>query len=394
MSVTTTTADAAFKDIYLDIVKDQVNTRSAAVYNKIKTSTRDIVGVGGTHKVVKLAPYGVNGGVGAGTESGALPSSGGNNYENFKSAIKCLYGVIELTDLSVEASKHDQSSFVNLLKAEMDGLLKHAKHSYGRQIYLDGTGNLTACGNTTTSLTVNVVSTQYLIEGMTIDILTTSTGSAISDGSARRIKNVDRVNNTITLTGTDTVSTSALNHITEQGALDNELTGFGAVFTNSGTLYELSKSTYSWLIPQLDTSIGALSDKKIINYMMDINDYAGGNVDFIAAHPRVYTEYYEYLEATKRSANTLDLQGGFKALSINGQPMVPDRFVSAQTMYLLDTTQWTFHQLLDWAWMENTQGAILRQVAGYAKWTATIRKYAEMICDHPYAQAKLSGITV
>jgi hypothetical protein len=394
MSVTTTTADAALKDIYLDIVRDQVNISSTAVYNKIKVSTKDIQGVGAGHYVIKLAPFGVNGGVGAGTESGALPESGGNNYVNFKSQIKCLYGVIELTDLSIQASKSDRSSFVNLLKAEMDGLLKGAKHSYGRQIYLDGTGNLTACGTTSDSLTVNVDSVQYLVEGMTIDILTTSTGVAITNGTARRIANVDRVNKTITLTGAATVTTTSSMHITEQGALNNELTGFGAVFTDSGSLYGLAKSTYSWLIPQLDASIGDMTDKKIINYMMDIQDYAGGNVDFIPCIPRVYTEYYDYLESTKRNANTLDLKGGFKALSINGVPMTPDKFVEAQSMNLLDTSQWTFHQLLDWAWMEDNNGSVLTQVAGYPKWTATIRKYAELLCDHPYAQAKLSGITI
>jgi len=390
MSVTMSTADAALKNVYLNIVRDQINTETAPVYNKIKTSTRDIQG---GRKVVKLAPFGLNGGSGAGTETGALPTSGGNNYVNFESTLKKLYGVIEISDLAIEASKSDVGAFVNLLKSEMDGILKGCKHSFGRQIYLDGTGKLTFCGITTASTTVNVVSTQYLMEGMIIDILDTN-GAAVANGTQRRILSVDRVNKTITLAGTATVTTAETDFITEQGAYNNELTGFGKIFSSGDTLYGLSRSTYYWMVPQLKTNVGSLSDKKIIVAMMDAKNIAGGKIDFIACNPYVLAEYYDYLEATKRNVNTMELTGGFTAISINGVPLTDDKFIGSGEMYLLDTTQFTFHQLADWDWMQDQNGSVLKQVAGYPKWTATLRKYAEVICDHPGAQVKMSGITI
>lgn len=390
MSVTLTTADAALKNIYLDVVRDQLNLETTAVYNKIKTSTRDIVG---GKNVTKLAPFGVNGGYGAGTETGALPTSGGNKYVNFVSGLKKLYGVIEISDLAIESSKSDVSSFVNLLKAEMEGLMKGAKFSYGRQVYMDGVGKLTATAVTDDSVTVNVASTQYLIEGMIIDIHAAD-NSIVTKGTQRRIAAVDHTNSTITLEGTDKVTTIATGYITEQGSLNNEITGFGAVFASTGSLYGLDRANYPWLIPHLNAAVGAISDKKLIKAMSTVKNRTGAKIDFAVCHPDVIAEYYDYLEATKRSVNTVDLKGGFSAISINGIPVTDDKFVSAASLYMLDTNQWTFHNLADWDWMTDDKGSVLTKVAGYPKYTAVIRKYAELICDHPGAQVLLSGITI
>jgi hypothetical protein len=190
------------------------------------------------------------------------------------------------------------------------------------------------------------------------------------------------------------VTTAGTGFITEQGLYNKELTGLEAIMKSSGTLYELDKADYSWLIPKLYAAVGEISDRKIVQAMLDVKNKAGGVIDFIAAAPDAYLEYYDYLEATKRNVNTLDLQGGFTAISVNKVPMVDDMNVKSAKMELLDTTQFTFHQLADWDWMVDQAGAILKQVPGYAKWTATLRKYAEMICDHPGAQAELSGITI
>lgn len=390
MSVTMQTAEAAFKTVFLDVLRDQINTQTSAIYNKIQSSNRNIEG---GNKVVKLAPFGLNGGFGGAGADQKLPVSGGNNYVQFKSWLKQLFGVIEIDDIAAEASKRDVGAFLNLVNANMGGLLKHAKCSFGRQIYLDGSGKLTNTGVTTDSTTVNVASTQYLIEGMIIDILD-NTGAIITNGAHRRIKSVDRTGNKITLEGTAKVTTAATDFITEQGLYNKELTGLEAIMSPTGTLYELNKSEYTWLIPQLFSNAGDISDRKIIRAINQVKNRAGGKVDFIAAAPDVIEEYYEYLESTKRNVNTTELKGGFTAITINGVPMVDDMNIKSGKMYLLDTTQFTFHQLDDWDWMQDQQGAILKQVPGYAKWTATLRKYAELICDHPAAQAEISGITI
>ena len=75
--ISLTSADNALKDVYLGVVSDQLNTNVNPLLAKIKQTTSDVWG----KNIIKMAPYGVNGGIGAGTETGALPVAGGNNYE-------------------------------------------------------------------------------------------------------------------------------------------------------------------------------------------------------------------------------------------------------------------------------------------------------------------------
>ena len=88
------------------------------------------------------------------------------------------------------------------------------------------------------------------------------------------------------------------------------------------------------------------------------------------------------------------MEGGYTALDFNGVPLVADRFCPKATMYLLNTDCFKLYQLCDWQWLESEDGKILKQVAGKPVYTATLVKYAELICENPSAQAKLAGISI
>lgn len=62
-------------------------------------------------------------------------------------------------------------------------------------------------------------------------------------------------------------------------------------------------------------------------------------------------------------------------------------------MYFLNSKDFKLHQLCDWRWLEGDNGKIIRQNAGSATYTATLVKYADLICDRPMAQFKYSGVT-
>ncbi|MBO5884352.1 MAG: phage major capsid protein, partial [Clostridia bacterium] len=116
------------------------------------------------------------------------------------------------------------------------------------------------------------------------------------------------------------------------------------------------------------------------------------NVNYIACSSQVRRAYQEYLGAFRRNIDVMELSGGYKALTYNGIPVVADRFVEEDTMYLLNTDDFTMHQLCDWKWLEGEDGKVLKQNAGYPTYTATLVKYAELVCDKPNGQAKISGI--
>ena len=161
--VTLQTAENALKTLYLGVVSNQLNTKTNPLFNKIKQTTADVWG----KEVKKLAPVGINGGIGAGDEDGALPTSAQNNYITFTSTLKNLFGTIELSDKAIRASSNSAGAFVNLLNAEMEGLVKASQFNFGRMLYGDGTGilaNFTELGDTANSCYVD--STKNLIEGI------------------------------------------------------------------------------------------------------------------------------------------------------------------------------------------------------------------------------------
>ena len=194
--VTLTSADNALKSYYLGAITQQLNTEANPFLAKIKQSTADVWG----KEVRRLAQYGVNGGVGAGTEEGALPAAGGNNYEQFVTTLKNLYGTVEISDKAVRASENNAGAFVNLLTAEMEGLIRSSSFNFGRMLFGDGSGTLCTVSAAASGTTITVDSVKNVIEGMTVDILT-SAGSAVSGATGRRILSVDRDEKTITLSG-------------------------------------------------------------------------------------------------------------------------------------------------------------------------------------------------
>lgn len=391
--VTMQTFDTALKDIYEEPMRDQINIGSGIFLAKVEQTSKDIEG---GRRVYKIAPYGVNGGTGSGSDTQALPVSGGNLYAPFVSGIKSIRGVIKFTDQVMKASRSSKAAFLSAMESEQDGLLKSARFTYGRQSYLNGTGICTSCGVTNNSVVVNVESTQYLIEGMIIDIVAAQTGVPIQNGTQRRIVAVNRIGDqkSIVLDGTTGVTTTSAHAIVEQGSLNQELTGMEAVFAQSGSLYGLDKSQYPWLVPyRHDLENSAIDDQTIVDTINFVEEYRGSNINLLIANPAVESEYYKYLEATKRSVNTTTLEGGYKSLSVAGRPMVKDRFVKPGCLKLLDTTQWKMHTLDggDWSWLDE-DGKILKWVSGFAMWTAVLIKYCELICDHPGGQAEIVNI--
>ena len=388
--VTLETAEKALKSVYLNVVADQLNVGVNPLLAKIEQTTSDVWG----KEIIKLVPYGINGGIGAGTETGDLPTPAANNYDRFKLELKNLYGTIELSDKAIRASQSNTGAFVNLLNAEMEGLLKASKFNLGRMLYGDGSGTLAVCkAQDAASNVIELDSVRNVMEGMVVDVYSKTAGTVYSDLKGVRIVSVDRVNNTVTVSATVATKIAAGDIMTVQGSKENELTGLGAIFSDKD-LYGLSRAGRSWLSPKEYKNVGSISTAKIQSAIDYIDEVAGSQIDFIVCSYDVRRAYLDYLALTRTNVDYMNLDGGFKALSYNGIPLIADRFVESGTMYLLNSQDFKLHQLCDWRWLEGDNGKVIKQKAGSATYGATLVKYADMICDKPIGQAKLSGITV
>lgn len=390
--VTLTTADSALKEVYLGVVSNQLNTNINPLLARINQTTSDVWG----KEIRKLAPYGINGGIGAGTEDGDLPTSAGNNYAQFVLSLKNLYGKIEISDKAIRASENSQGAFVNLLNDEMEGLVRASAFNFGRMLYGDGTGFLASItGNTTSTLTVDSVIN--LIEGMVVDVVSSS-GSTIKGGI--RITSIDRTNKIVSLSVNDLTADaykSASYKLCVQGSYNNEITGLGKIFQTTGTLYGLDRSSYSWMIPYIKDISSSSNPTDISEVIMqkaidELDENSNSGVDFIVCSAGVKRNYQSYLASYRSNINVMNLEGGYTALSYNGIPLISDRFVPANTMFLLNTKEFNLHQLCDWKWLENEDGRVIKQTPGKPTFQATLVKYADIICNKPSGQAKIVGI--
>ena len=388
-TVTITNAENALKSFYLDVIAHQLNTQSNPLYAMIKRSESCVYG----KEVRKAAVYGVNGGVSAGSEAGELPGATGNNYAQFVSTLKNLYGSIEISDKAIRAGESSSGAFVNLLNAEMDGLLRSAKFNFARMLYGDGSGKLCTVSAAVSGATkVNVDTARNLAVGMVVDFYASASANTPS-AAGITVKGITKAASgyDVDLSAAVTVAKDSI--MVVRGSKDNELTGLEAIFAADGSLYGIQRSGNSWLNAYTAANTGTISDAKIQAAIDAVEETAGSRIDIALCSYGVRRAYAAALENSKRNVNVTELEGGYKAITYAGVPIVADRFVPAGTMYLLASDDFELHQLCDWRWLEGENGSILRQIAGKPVFGATLVKYAELMCTRPCGQARLTGIT-
>lgn len=387
--ISITTAENALRDAYLSAACNQLNTKTNPLFASIKQSSNDVFG----KQIIKAAPIGINGGIGAGSETGALPTNGNTQYKQFKTTLKNLYGSIEISDKAIRASAADAGAFVNLLNYEIDALLAASKFNLGRMMFGDGSGKLgdVSSYNATTGA-VTFASVKNFVEGMIVDCY--NDGTIVSANSGARIDYVDRTNKCIYFTTKPSVTLTDDHSFYVQGSKDNEITGLGAIFSTTGSLYGLTKTDNLWLNPYINSTSTDISDDVIQTAIDTLEENTGSEINFIVCGAATRRAYQSYLSDYKRNVDVMNLEGGHRAISFNGIPVVSDRFAADNAMYLLNTNAFTLHQLCDWEWLTSEGGNILRQKPGYAAYNATLVKYADLICEQPNGQAMFSNISL
>lgn len=380
--ITLSEAENALKNIYLGTMSNLLNTTANPLLAKIEQTQADVYG----NEIRTAVRWGINGGVGAGDEDGELPVASGNKYLQFTSTLKNLYGQISISDKAIRAGREGMGAFTDLLNAEITGLMEASKFNLARMLYGDGTGFLTNISAVTDGV-LTVQDTNNLIEGMLVDVYSTSAGV---DKVAAKIVSVDRTNKKVTLSVTPTVT---VGYLYNQGSKNKEISGIKSIFATSGNLYGVPRSSITSLLPYTKSSTGALDDVKIQEVIDRVENYANCTIDFIAMSQLAKYSYLDFLASYKRNVDYMTTDTGFKAISFGGVPMVFERFVDSGTMYVMDTSTLKLHQLCDWRFLETENGNILRQAQGKPVYTATLVKYCDLICAKPNGLARLTGVT-
>jgi len=97
------------------------------------------------------------------------------------------------------------------------------------------------------------------------------------------------------------------------------------------------------------------------------------------------------LRESRTNIDTNDFSAGFKGFKFNGLPVYCDVKCKAGTMYALNSKDWAMHQLCDWTWFSDDKSGVLKKLDSKAGYSASIIKYADLLCEKPFAQGKAVG---
>ncbi len=383
--VTLQTADNALKTFYLDAVTEQIDSKISPFLASIEKTGAYVTGKG----VSKLVKVGMNGGIGAGTEDGELPKAKANDYITLTSTLKNLYGRIEITDKAIRASANSEGAFVNLLNDEMQSLIKSAKYNFSRMLFGDGSGKIAAY-IAVKDKTITLNSVKGIEEGMYVDVYQDSN---IVRADCKVVA-VDRTAKTITLdceAFTSGELAAGASVVVSGTPLNCEITGFGAIFSDRA-LYGVPR-THTFMKPYRKINVGNISEAVIQKAIDSIEEQGGGKVNLILCSRGVRRALIEHCREKQITLSTTTIGDDPAVMTFNGIPVVADDFCPMGKMYLLNTEHFKLCQLCDWQWMEGEDGKILKQIAGKPVYTATLVKYAELICERPCGQGLLSEIT-
>ena len=374
--ITIANADAALKDYYLDAVSAQLNGEVSPFFNAIAKTSENVFG-----KDVKLAiAKGTMAGVVAGAEDGELPSPRSNRYYGVTLPLKNIYGTIEISDKAMRASGDTSGAFVNLLNAEMEGLVAGAKANFARMLYGDGNGLICTVTSKESDHQLAVNSAKSYFVGLKVKIGATSPIET-------EITAVDVAGKTITVSASLTSATfSGGEKVTIQGAEGNEIIGLAGIFDGT-SLYGYTKSEEAYFSPYVkNVTASQLAESDIVDVIDSLEESNDGKVNMILCSHKVRKSIAALMSASRRIVNTAEIAAGYSSIIINDVPVYADKFCPDDRIYFVNTDDFSLNQLCDWAWLEDEGGRILKQVAGKAAYSATLVKYAELVCKRPCAQ--------
>ena len=383
--ITIENADKALKDYYLDAVTAQLNDGISPFFAAIEKNTSNVFG-----KDVKIAVVrGNSGNVLAGAEDANLPDPYKNRYLDITMPLKNLYGTIEISDKALRASRDTSGAFVNLVNAEMEGLVLSAKQNFQRMLFGDGSGAICKITSKSNDTTYKVDSVKEYYVGMCVDIA--GTGITGSDITGLYITGVNAKNSTVTFSSKIT-STVVGGKIYPHGSMDNEITGLGAIFDGS-TLYGYSKDDEPYFAPYKVDADGSLTEEALTDVIDYMEENFNSNVNMIICSYKTRKKIAALIANERRVVNSTDANTGFGVVTVNNIPVYADKFCPEDRILFLNTEDFCLSQLCDWEWLEDEGGKILKQVPGKAAYCATLVKYAELICKKPCGQAMLYNFT-
>lgn len=320
----------------------------------------------------------------------------------------CGYGIIARwssgnTNTAAATTIYLQKAYRNNA-AEPDGAFGS---TFGAKYFEDhgwvNGADITFTSNKCAAIAIDTGST---VEWTTADRTTSKTQDSVSNPASSQMTNAMiagdffiRISNlsAVTATAAGTLDAAREEMVGLRGIVTNtdlddiafqDGTGGGFSSTYTDPLQGLAVGTYSWWKAQVDAHpSGRYAGQRaltlnLMQTMFDnIEEKAGKDYgpDMILTARPVRREYLDLCQADRRYVNTMELDGGWKAIDYNGVPFTVDNDAIDGEIYFLTLKEFAIFRMSDYDWMDR-DGAILHRISNQDAYDAILYRYAELGC--------------
>ena len=268
MQTFATLGDMLLRRYVVDFI-GQMQQLSTPIYSMLKEDSRFTPSGDGAYFAVRLDGN-ESGGGWRGTDDNSLPSAGNERIKQHRVRPKKYYHVVSFSGLAEAVSRRDgEEAFASAITDAISAAVKRAGANFEvTWLRGDGTGRLTnVSGTVTASTSVTVDDARPFRVGQVLVFLNNTTGLKQAGPVSVTARSVSAgtvtVSSAVTLADDDGVYISGEQ---SEAAAPTEVTALGipAIINNSGTIYNLSRSTYPILQSQVIAASSASLDEALL----------------------------------------------------------------------------------------------------------------------------------
>lgn len=437
------------KRFYEGPLRDILNSVRVAV----RLFNREVQGVSVSGSTMTTAiRYKRNAGIKSVREGTRMPTAGKQGVKQAQFATRWVFGAAQFTGQFISAARNDRGSFINGMDLELNGLGEDAQHSIQRQMYSDGSGRLArVAAVSTTTLTLDApggnigqgLGTQYLGEGDRVSIMksgseskqayTTVPGDWNGDaGSLFRsfevLPTIDYANGTIqlaSLAGGAALDMTGVgvgdwlyvarepgiafaSFLDADAARAQDLNGLMAIVSDANPSLQrpgFEADPYQGFgnigiatIPRWKATVRGnvggpvpFSQSMIDDAKNDLAIAGNGVIQVLLTTHGVRSQFATELIADRQYPPTMEIEGGWRAVSHAGVPMLVDKDCPRGTIFGLDLSTIGCIKEADWSFVDDN-GIVLQKVPGFWAYIVEIVLGAQMVCSERNRNFRIDDI--